>query len=417
VTTDLYAANRPSRFWRLTSDDPAEPVWEEAALAAAAALPAEAQAPSVNELLERTLGEGQFGPGHWRLPGPQRVYYLVKRLLPRPVIKELRRAHSAAALRDFPLGWPVEDRYRQFLWDTLAGVLARGDRAEARFVFFWPGGHTHALVLTHDIETADGQAWAPRLADLEEDLGFRSSFNFVTERYPIDHGLIQELWRRGFEVGVHGLRHDGREFASRRTFERRARRINEHVARVGAAGFRAPLTHRHPEWMQALDVDYDASFFDTDPLEPIPGGTMSIWPFLLGHFVELPYTLAQDYTLTDVLEQRTPSLWLAKAEYVASRFGMVLGNVHPDYLRRPERWGIYREFLRIMRERPGAWNALPRDVATWWRRRTAACTAELLACPDVREATAHLSETGLEVCVGARLASPAGPSGPGPDGG
>ena len=32
--------------------------------------------------------------------------------------------------------------------------------------------------------------------------------------------------------------------------------------------------------MQALEIEYDLSFFDTDPCEPIPGGTMSIWPFL-----------------------------------------------------------------------------------------------------------------------------------------
>ena len=45
--------------------------------------------------------------------------------------------------------------------------------------------------------------------------------------------------------------------------------------------------------MRHLEIEYDLSFFDTDPFEPIPGGTMSIWPFFIGHFVELPYTLAR----------------------------------------------------------------------------------------------------------------------------
>ena len=34
-------------------------------------------------------------------------------------------------------------------------------------------------------------------------------------------------------------------------------------------------------------MQYDLSFFDTDPFEPIPVGTMSIWPFMLGNFVEI----------------------------------------------------------------------------------------------------------------------------------
>ena len=81
----------------------------------------------------------------------------------------------------------------------------------------------------------------------------------------------------------------------------------------GAVGFRAPLTIRNPEWMQALNIEYDLSFFDTDPFEPIPGGTMSIWPFFTGHFVELPYTLVQDYTLVSVLGEDYPKNMVRKS--------------------------------------------------------------------------------------------------------
>ena len=73
---------------------------------------------------------------------------------------------------------------------------------------------------------------------------------------------------------------------------------------------------RNPEWMQALEIEYDLSFFDADPYEPMPGGTMSIWPFILGRFVELPYTLIQDHTLTAVLGETTPRLWLEKVDFI-----------------------------------------------------------------------------------------------------
>ena len=196
-----------------------------------------------------------------------------------------------------------------------------------------------------------------------------SSFNFVLERYPLDFNLIQELRERGFEVGCHGLKHDGKLFSSQKEFIRRVAKINKHLKEYRMVGFRAPLTHRNPEWMQALEIEYDLSFFDTDPFEPIPGGTMSIWPFFIGHFVELPYTLVQDYTLTSVLGETSPRLWLEKADFIKKSHGMALLNSHPDYLKNPNSFGIYIEFLETMKKNEEYWHALPRDVASWWKSR------------------------------------------------
>jgi len=43
----------------------------------------------------------------------------------------------------------------------------------------WPNGKKFALVLTHDVETAEGLDKCYQLAEIEERLGFRSSFSFV----------------------------------------------------------------------------------------------------------------------------------------------------------------------------------------------------------------------------------------------
>jgi hypothetical protein len=51
---------------------------------------------------------------------------------------------------------------------------------------------------------------------------------------------------------------------------------------------------------------------------------------------------------------------------------MGLLNTHPDYLRDPELWNIYVDFLETMKARGGYWHALPCDVARWWRRRAEA---------------------------------------------
>jgi hypothetical protein len=100
---------------------------------------------------------------------------------------------------------------------------------------FWPDGQRFAFVLTHDVETEEGQARVRAVANLDKSFAFRSSFNFVPERYPLDYGLIEDLRRQGFEIGVHGLRHDGKLFNSHAGFMRRAERINA-PERTGRGG-------------------------------------------------------------------------------------------------------------------------------------------------------------------------------------
>lgn len=368
MSANLWSANHPRHFWQTVPDLPEE-LWQAAIAEALPALGLTSAARDVDSILALTLGEARFGPDHWRLSLPKRVYYLVKPLLPRPLTRLMRRLYRRAEAPDPDLQWPVEPRYAAFLWNVLAQVLRALPDQRLFIKPLWPNASRFALVLTHDVETAHGQAFVRAVADLEESLGFRSSFNFVPERYRVDMALLDDLRRRGFEIGLHGLKHDGKLFHSRRIFDQRAARINRHLKQWGSAGFRAPLTHRNPEWMQALDIEYDLSFFDTDPFEPIPGGVMSLWPFFLGHFVELPYTLVQDYTLTAVLSETTPRLWLEKVDFIAAQHGMALINSHPDYLKEPASLRIYADFLSAMRSRTDHWPALPRTAADWWKRR------------------------------------------------
>jgi hypothetical protein len=231
----------------------------------------------------------------------------------------------------------------------------------------------------------------------------------VPEGYQIDDDLLDEMRARGFEIGVHGLKHDGRLFSSRDLFEERARAINAYAAKWGAVGYRSPMTHRNPEWMQVLDIDYDLSFFDTDPYEPMAGGTMSIWPFFIGRFVELPYTLMQDHRYLEVLGQRTPGLWLEKVDFIEANYGMVLLNSHPDYLLKPGGMAVYEGLLGAMARRANCWRALPREVADWWRRRDAVDPWQLTLpagrseLPDAVIWTLEKRGNQLQVCVpGAR---------------
>lgn len=369
---DLYVANTAATFWKPLLEPPVSPdEWAGAVQAATSVLPRAGELlDAANEnVTAAVLGETIFGPGRWQLSRNKRLYYQVKPLLPRRFAILLRQRYRKEQEKQFALGWPVEDRYVRFQYNCLAHVLRQRGLQEVPYLNFWPHGHRFALALTHDVEDEEGRAFVEEVADLEERLGFRSSFNFVPERYPIDPAFLASLRQRGFEIGVHGLKHDGKLFSSRQVFERRAIKINRHLRSWEAVGFRTPYMHRNAEWLQALNLEYDLSFFDTDPHEPMPGGTMSIWPFLLGAFVELPYTLTQDHTLMVILGESTPRLWLEKVNFIEQWRGMALVNTHPDYLRKPGNLAIYEQFLCALKERENCWHALPRDVARWWRQR------------------------------------------------
>ncbi len=369
----LLTGNDPASFWRCLLPFEAA-AWEEAARACAGLLP-EGETPVTGDtaaLLDYTLGEGYMGSRRWRMSGPVHQGYRVRKVMPRPLVTALRTLyHHRPTMRAFPLRWPVEDRYVRFQQAVFAWVMREQGVCAAPYTAFWPDGQRYALVLTHDVDTQEGHDFALRLAEVEQRYGFRSSFNFVPERYNVDPGVLAELRARGFEIGVHGLHHDGREFASRAIWDQRVEKINSYIRQWGAAGHRSPLVHRQPQWMQSLDVEYDASCFDTEPRESMPGGVMSIWPFFLGKFVELPYTLVQDHTLMISLRERTPRLWLDKLDFIARNQGMALAVTHPDYLSSPARLAIYERLLAHMHEQQGYWAALPREVARWWRDRAA----------------------------------------------
>jgi peptidoglycan/xylan/chitin deacetylase (PgdA/CDA1 family) len=305
-----------------------------------------------------------------------KVYYRVKRLLPREFWLAVRRRYIRAGKRPAFPAWPLEQGVERLTRFYALCLLVASGRGEAAFQWFWPSGHHAALALTHDVESEPGLRLALELADLEEERGFRSSFNVVGAQYPVDHGILRELRARGFEIGVHGLRHDRSLFSSRSEFERQLPCLATTAERFVAAGFRSPATHRVVEWLSELPVAYDCTVPHSDPYEPQPGGCCSLWPFSLGEVVELPYTLPQDHLLFTLLGERSADSWVTQAEAIERRFGLIQCLSHPDhgYLGDPDKRAIYRDFLDHMAGRDRVWKALPREIANWWRLRDAGAT-------------------------------------------
>jgi len=298
-----------------------------------------------------------------------RGYYLLRPALPRAFQLTLRRAFSRVQSRSAFPGWPVEDSLHN-LYQWLLGLVADVAGQPVPFLERWPHGRSWALVLTHDVETEAGYRDMGRLQNLERERGYSSSWNFVALRYRVGDDVVRDLRDSGFEVGVHGLRHDGRDLASRRLVEQRLPAMRSYARRWNAVGFRSPATQRAWELMPQLGFEYDSSYTDTDPYEPQPGGCCTYLPYLNEGMVELPITLPQDHTLFEVLQHRDAEVWLRKARHIRERNGLVLVLTHPDYARDdPRITNGYRELLDEFRGDDAVWHALPRDVAAWWRRR------------------------------------------------
>jgi hypothetical protein len=322
------------------------------------------------------------------------AYYHIKPFMPRWLQIELRRKVILRKRLKYPDVWPINKE-----------AAKPSERWSG-----WPYGKRFALVLTHDVDSAKGVDRCTQLAMLEEGMGFRSSFNFVAEEYKVSVSLRKDLRDLGFEVGVHGIRHSGNLFKSKTHFHEQAVKINQCLKEWGSVGFRSPSMYHNLDWIGELDIEYDCSTFDTDPFEPQPDGMGTIFPFwvpsnspsnssnpinssnlellssnlvphtaLANGYVELPYTLPQDFTLFVLMKEKTIDIWKRKLDWIAEKGGMALLLTHPDYMNFDgKKLGIeeypasyYEEFLKYIKHKYEGqfWHVLPKDMARFWSKR------------------------------------------------
>jgi peptidoglycan/xylan/chitin deacetylase (PgdA/CDA1 family) len=327
--------------------------------------------PVSEAIADRYLFEKYLDDNARRPPAKMRVYYGIKSLIPAAIRHRINAfAVRSRQPRKFP-HWPCEDVLLDYWRAWLAEALKRIGASDGWHVAFWPRGLRCCIVLTHDVESPRGFQQIERMADLEEEFGFKSAWNIPLAQYPVDWRRTEALRRRGFELGAHGLRHDGRLFRSERDFAALKPLLERLAQEHGLRGFRAPSTLRRADLIATMRFEFDSSFSDTDPYEPQPGGSCSVFPFFLSGLVELPYTLAQDHTLIHLLGRNPLPLWEMKARWIASLGGMILTLTHPDYCGIEPHLSAYRELLKKLAAIEHAWRALPSEVAAWWRKRNA----------------------------------------------
>jgi hypothetical protein len=324
------------------------------------------------------------------------IYYNIKRFIPRRLQISLRRKIVLLKRLKYSSTWPIDEKSNM-----------PPDGWEG-----WPEGKRFALVLTHDVETQKGLAKCYDLIQLEKEYNFRSSFNFVAKRYKVTPELRHDLINNRFEVGLHGLNHDMSLYKSKKAFMKQAIQVNQYLRKWGCAGFRSPSMLHNLDWHHYLNIEYDASTFDTDPFEPQPEGVGTIFPFWVSRnlnpltfnleplssnpqsphasrltpdanlfrdgYVELPYTLPQDFTLFVLMKEKNIDIWKRKLDWIVKKGGMALMNTHPDYMNfggtnlsyeeYPSTY--YKEFLEYIKTQYEGqyWHGLPKDIAHFWNK-------------------------------------------------
>lgn len=209
---------------------------------------------------------------------------------------------------------------------------------------------------------------------IDEEFGIRGSFQIVPEeRYPVSEEFLERLRCRGVEICVQDLNHDGRLFDEREEFLRRVARINEYGRRFGANGYRSAVLYRNADWYGDLDFSFDMSIPNVAPMDPQRGGCCTVKPYFIGKILEIPLTTVQDYTLFNILKERSIDLWKRQTELILAKNGLVSFLVHPDYIQEPRTFAMYKQllaYLREIRERRNLWFALPGEINDWWRARS-----------------------------------------------
>jgi hypothetical protein len=207
------------------------------------------------------------------------------------------------------------------------------------------------------------------------------------EPHPEGVGTIFPFWvaanqNKGF---VGGLRLEARTAAPQHhkacRFNTQPSALNTELNDSSLITQHSTLPHRNPEPLPAeasaqegitrnSQPELSCSELVTRNPEPVTG--------LQSGYIELPYTLPQDFTLFVIMNGKNIDVWKKKLDWIAQHGGMALLITHPDYMSfNGKRPGLgeypseyYEEFLKFIKSQYDTqfWNALPKELASYFKK-------------------------------------------------
>jgi peptidoglycan/xylan/chitin deacetylase (PgdA/CDA1 family) len=280
----------------------------------------------------------RFLPFHYhKIPGGLRI--------------KIGQALAAMEKPVFPK-WPIDPS-----GDALRWIL--GERGGA-----WPGGKKFALVLSHDVDSADGMEFAPRLLDVEARHGVPAVYSFVTSTYTIEKKFLRDVIAAKGEIAWHSDLHDNRiAYEDELGIRRRVEGARGFLEEFDVRGFRSPSLCRTPTLLRVASerFTWDSSIPDTGP----GGGCASVQPFRIGSMLEVPLTLPMDADLVfrRRLPKTWPDAWMEKARFIREVGGCAVLCTHPEthFSGHRAAWEAYDEFLKRVKELD-PWICVPRAI-------------------------------------------------------
>ena len=287
----------------------------------------------------------------------------------RMAILRLMSKRPTPAADVFP-AWPIERTIDDAIRDGWREAVGRAGLALREPSY---DGRRAAIVITHDVDSAPELRGIEPLRVLERRYGLPSTFGFVPKASWPAERQVRDLIDEGCEAYWHDIAHDGRlpwlgASAMRAAFDRVAAASPWAVETMRAFRSGQMLMSRSLLEVVAERFDVDLSIPDSERFGPYgsSAGCGTVFPFRTRGILEIPLSLPQDAYLWNVHRLEPPevvALWIGKLDYVISRGGVAVLNVHPVWTNpgHATMWRAYETFLS--------------HVAT---------TAELLATTPVR---------------------------------
>ena len=238
-------------------------------------------------------------------------------------------------------------------------------------------GRPVPLVLTHDVDTAEGLATLSRLLAVEESLGLASLTFVVTHRYAWSRQTLVSWAERGHAFGVHDTTHDNRlAYLEPADVERRIARAQAALGPLDSGAFRAPAFLRSPSLYEGMArrVRVDFSTNDSALVWPHPGdGLGSPFPVRHRSLTVVPTTLPRDGELLALGLERAATLDLCrrKASQLARVGAPAVLLTHPDptFTDTARRIDAYGELLAWLRSSGRFQLTSPADALAELQRR------------------------------------------------
>jgi hypothetical protein len=131
-----------------------------------------------------------------------------------------------------------------------------------------------------------------------------------------------------------------------------------------------------------LNLEPLSSSSNLDPLffNPSPP-TSNLYPPTASNngFIELPYTLPQDFTLFVLMKEENIDIWKKKLDWIVEKGRMALLITHPDYMNCNQGrctieeypMEFYEELLDYIKSKYEGqyWHALPKEMARFWKQK------------------------------------------------